>query len=59
MISAKQKETIDKMCESDIRIAVSVHFQDKDIVDYCELKLKGLNREDAMVVRAETKGFGE
>ena len=59
MISAKQKETIDKMCESDIRIAVSVHFQDKDIVDYCEEKLERLNVDSALIGEADLKGFGE
>ena len=55
----EQREVLDNMSEDELRIAISVHFQNKDIVNYCEEKLECLNVDAAMVEKAETKGFGE
>ena len=59
MISTKQKVIIDNMDEEKLRIAISFHFQNKDIVNYCEEKLERLNVDSALIGEADLKGFGE
>ena len=55
----KQMFTINKMTEAELRKTISVSFNNKEIVAYCEARLERLNVDDALVEKADLSDFGD
>ena len=56
MTNATQ-EVINKMDEETLRKTISIHFDKKDIVELCELRLAHLNVDAAMVEQTDLSDF--
>lgn len=54
-MTEQQKTIIDGMNEETLRKTISANFNNKVIVDYCELKLDSLKVDDALVERPDDK----
>lgn len=59
MISEIQKIKIDAMNEAQLRLTISVNFNNKELVSYCESRLERLKVDDALVEQTDFSDFGQ
>ena len=57
-MTAKQQFAINKMTEAELRKTISVSFNNREIVEYCEARLERLKVDDALVEFTPLDDFG-
>jgi len=58
-MTTQTKRVLDKMNEAELRKAASVHYNNKEIVEYIDTRLDKLNVEVAIVENGDLSDFGD